>query len=350
MANIRKTVINVLKYIIFLALGVYIFYKIYHTFNWQELGNALKGINYFWIMVSILFGVLSNISRAIRWRMLMKPMGYNPNLFNVFLSVLVMYFVNLVAPRAGEVARCTVVSRTDKVPFTKLVGTVFVERLADTLMLFVLAVFIFASNLSVVKSFFEAQPEVKEKLQSLLSVQNILIGIAGLIILISIFLFFRKRLKKGSGKGKISELRDHFIDGIKSIAHMENKWHFIGHTMFIFLMWLVMLYVVFLAYEPTKHLSVRAGMVAFLMGGLAMLAPINGGIGAWHFMVYETLALYGIPLEQGKIFALIAHTATNLIYIILGGIALIIILFITRRNNKSALHLLEHDPSEILNT
>lgn len=107
---------------------------------------------------------------------------------------------------------------------------------------------------------------------------------------------------------------------------MEKKWLFIGHTVFIFLTWLIMLYVVFLAYKPTEHVSIQAGMVAFLMGAIAMIAPVQGGIGPWHFMVSETLVIYGVSRANGLIFALIAHTTTNLIYILIGGIALIMIL------------------------
>jgi hypothetical protein len=96
-------------------------------------------------------------------------------------------------------------------------------------------------------------------------------------------------------------------------------------------MWLLMLYVIFFAYEPTSKLSLQTGMITFLMGGLAMLAPVQGGIGPWHFMVYETLFIYGIDKADGKVFALIAHTSTNLIYLILGLAAFIILPLI---NNK----------------
>ena len=106
---------------------------------------------------------------------------------------------------------------------------------------------------------------------------------------------------------------------------MERKWLFLGHTALIFTSWLLMLYVVFLAYGPTAHLPLRVGMITFLMGGLAMLAPVQGGIGPWHFMVYETLFIYGIDKADGKIFALIAHATTNLIYLVLGLLALLII-------------------------
>jgi hypothetical protein len=121
------------------------------------------------------------------------------------------------------------------------------------------------------------------------------------------------------------------MEGIKSIAKLENKWIFAGHTLFIFVMWLFMLYVIFKAYPPTEHLSLETGMITFLMGGLAMLAPVQGGIGPWHFMVYETLFIYGIDKADGKVFALIAHASTNLIYLVLGLAALLVIPLLNRK-------------------
>ncbi len=132
---------------------------------------------------------------------------------------------------------------------------------------------------------------------------------------------------------KIRLIRQNFLEGIKSIAKLENKWGFVGHTLFIFIMWLFMLYVIFIAYPPTAHLSIETGMITFLMGGLAMLAPVQGGIGPWHFMVYETLFIYGIDKADGKVFALIAHASTNLIYLVLGLAALLIIPLLNRKKN-----------------
>lgn len=322
----KKIVFNTIKYLLLFSIGVIIFWFLYRKFEWSEIAEALKGLNYFWIALSIIFGMLAQLSRAIRWKMLIKPMGYNPGLTNTFLSVMVLYFANLIVPRAGEVARCGVLTRTDKVPFTKLVGTVFVERLTDTIMLFLLAIIIFASNIPVVLKFFELHPKITENLLNLVNVKNILIALLLILLLISGYIFLKKRLRKSSKKGKIVELKDQFILGIKSIASMKGKWLFLAHTLFIFLMWLVMLYVVFLAFEPTNHLTIRAGTVVFLMGGLAMIAPIQGGIGPWHYMVAQTLILYGIEYETGKIFALVAHSFTNLIYILFGGIAVIMLI------------------------
>jgi glycosyltransferase 2 family protein len=343
----KKFILNTLKYTTFFAIGVFIFWMIYRKIPMKELTEALKGINYFWIVASVLFGILANISRAIRWKMLIKTLGYNPKLSDTFLSVLVMYFVNLIVPRAGEVMRCTVLSRTDKIPFTKLVGTVIVERMADMIMLAILVIIIFSMNFSTIINIFQVNPEVTEKAKALLSFRNLLIVFGVILLGVATLIYLRRKLKKSHHKRRIVELRNHFIEGIKSIAHMENKWYFIGHTSFIFLMWLFMLYVVFLAFPPTENLTLRVGMVTFLMGGLAMLAPIQAGFGAWHFMVYITLIQYGISPENGKIFALIAHTSTNLIYIILGGAAIMILLLLNDGLKKIDLKQISEEQKQI---
>jgi glycosyltransferase 2 family protein len=330
----KKLIINILKYTLFLSAGVLIFWAMYRKFQMKELVDALKEINYFWIVVSVLFGVLSNLSRAIRWKMLIKPLGYNPKLSDTFLSVYIMYFINLLIPRAGEVARCTVLSRTDDIPFTKLVGTVFVERLADFIMLVILVIVVFAMNYSDILNIFQTNKVLISNARALLSFRNLAI-LAGILILgVILLIYLRKRLKKSNKKRKLVELRNHLVEGIKSIAHMENKGYFIGHTAFIFVMWLFMMYVVFLAYPPTANLSLRIGMVTFLMGGLAMLAPIQGGIGPWHAMVFITLIHYNIHPDPAKIFALIAHTSINLIYLVFGIISILILLYFNKGLKK----------------
>jgi hypothetical protein len=154
-----------------------------------------------------------------------------------------------------------------------------------------------------------------------------------------LFNIYYKKHKTNKGNTFVKKLRlirQNFVLGIKSIAKLENKWLFLGHTVFIFVMWLFMLYVIFLAYEPTSHLSIETGMITFMMGGLAMLAPVQGGIGPWHFMVYETLFIYGIDKADGKVFALIAHASTNLIYLVLGLAAFIILPLINNIRKKQA--------------
>lgn len=336
-----KKILNVVKYLAFFGVGVLVFWWVYKDEPMDKYKAAFKDLNYFWIIVSILFSILSQVSRAMRWNMLIRPLGYRPKLYNSYLSVLILYFVNLLLPRAGEVFRCTILSRYEKIPFAKLAGTVFVERLADVITLMILAVVIFLSQLGVFVSFFNTHPELQENVRNIFSLRNILIAVGILVLFGIAFLLFNRYYQRNhadSGNSFIKRLKllkQHFMEGIQSIAKLENRWLFIGHTLFIFLMWLFMLYVIFKAYPSTQHLSLEVGMITFLMGGLAMLMPVQGGIGPWHFMVYETLFIYGIDKADGKVFALIAHACTNLIYLFLGLAALLIIPIINSRRKTS---------------
>jgi glycosyltransferase 2 family protein len=326
-----KKILNILKYLVFLGIGVLVFWWVYKDEPLDKYKTAFSDLNYFWIAVSLMFSILAQLSRAMRWNMLIRPLGYKPRLYNSYLSVLMLYFVNLLLPRAGEVFRCTILSKYEKIPFTKLAGTVFVERMADLIMLLILAVVILLSQSSVFIAFFDTHPEVRQNFVNLFSARNIILGLALILLLVIGFLTFKYFFKKNkTAKGttllkKMRLMKQNFISGIQSISKLENKWLFIGHTVFIYVMWLFMLYVIFLAYEPTRHVSLQTGMITFLMGGLAMLAPVQGGIGPWHFMVYETLFIYGIDKADGKVFALIAHASTNLVYLVFGLIALLII-------------------------
>jgi len=332
-----KKGLSILKYLAFLSIGILVFWWVYKDEPISKYRSDFSNLNYWWILLSVFLNILSQVSRAIRWNMLIKPLGYSPRLSNSYFSVVLLYFVNLLLPRAGEVFRCTVLSRYEKIPFAKLAGTVFVERTVDFITLMILAVLIVLSQFGVFTSFFSAHPEVRENLQNILSVKNILLGLGALLILGVAFVIFNMYYRKHrTNKGnmfvkRLRLIKHNFVLGIKSIAKLENKWAFLGHTVFIFLMWLLMLYVIFFAYEPTSHLSLETGMITFLMGGLAMLAPVQGGIGPWHFMVYETLFIYGIDKADGKVFALIAHSSTNLIYLVLGLAAFIILPLINAR-------------------
>ena len=322
-----KKILNVLKYLLLFGIGAFIFWKIYKG-EWGKVKEALKNINYFWIGVSIILSILSQVSRAIRWNMLIRPLGYNPRFRNTFLSVLVLYLVNLIVPRGGEVARCIVLSKSDKIPFTKLIGTVFIERLADLITLTILSIVILISQINLLIRLYNSIKEVQTGISKIFSIETLIIVIILLLVFLAGLFLFRIIIKKNSSRNstfviKLRELKKNIIEGIKSIANLKNKWYFIGHTLLIFLLWLFMLYVIFLAFEPTRQLSIWSGVVTFLIGGLAMLIPVSGGIGIWHLAVSYTLVIFGISIDNSEIFALIEHSTTNLIYLILGIVAYI---------------------------
>lgn len=321
----NKKLKNTIKYILFLSIGIFLFYLVYREFELEELENELSNINYWWILLAFGFGILSHISRAIRWRMLIKPLGYKPGIVNTIISVLILYFVNIFIPRGGELARCTVLNKYEKIPLTKLFGTVVTERIVDIIVLFFLVIFVLILQLSKLDEFIVSHPEVSQKISNLSSFTNFLIfGVFIALIIVSIF-YSKRWIVKTILWGKVRSYVISFKEGILSFRNLDKKAWFIFHSLFIFLMYYLMFHVVFYSYEPTRNMMLTAGMSAFIAGGLAMLAPVQAGIGAWHFMVYETLFLFGIDKSTGKIFALISHTSTNLLLLITGVLSFVVL-------------------------
>jgi hypothetical protein len=228
-----------------------------------------------------------------------------------------------------------VLSRYEKIPFTKLVGTVVIERITDVLALVFFAFLILFSQVGVFNQFLAANSEVQTNMMKLFSARNLLIlagaGVAGIVVLYS----FRSRIAKTKIGARISSLFLNFTEGLKTIGKLENKWAYIGHTCFIYLMWLLAMYVVFFSYPPTAHLSFVAAAVTFVMGGLAMIAPVQGGIGAYHFMIAHTLVIYGVGLQEGSILALIAWATSNIFLMLAGTLAFILFPLVNKGSANS---------------
>lgn len=322
---------NVLKYIVFLAIGIALFYIVYRGLDITVLKNELKNIKWGWIWLSFILAIISHLSRAIRWYMLIKPMGFKPKLTNTFISIFIMYASNLLVTRSGELARCTILTKYEKIPFGKLAGTVVIERATDTLVLFIIFIATIFAQFKVFNQFLLNNPEIEAKIGFIFSPWFLIIITVGTITSLFLIWKFRKKLRQIKIVDKIFGLLYNFFEGLKSIKKLEKPWLYIFHSVVIYVMYFLMMYVVFFSFIPTKNISFIAGLTSFIMGAFAMLAPVQGGIGAWHFMVIESLSLYGIDKTNGQIFALISHTSMNLMLLVVGALCFIALPFINAK-------------------
>lgn len=330
--NFKKT----LKYILFPAIGVFIFLWVYKSYDLQDFGKTLSELKWIWIILSLFLGLLSHLSRAIRWNMLIKTMDYSPKIANTFLSVIIMYATNLIIPRGGEIARCTSLSQYEKISIGKLLGTVVTERAIDVVILFFIVVFTIFTQIGVFREFLINNPKFGEKLSFLFSGKFwITATVTGLIFLFVVWKY-RHKIMKIKWISRFLNLFLNFFEGIKSIRHLKNPLGFIAHSVFIYVMYFFMFYVVFFSYLPTKDMSYLSAFTTFIMGSLAMLAPVQGGLGAWHFMVIETLFLFGLDKEFGRNLALISHTSMNLMLLIVGAIAFFLLPIINKNSKKNS--------------
>jgi len=304
---------------------------VYKDQDFKRIKSILTNdVIYYWIVASLFLGLLSHVSRTIRWNLLIEPLGRKPRILNTFLAVMVGYLMNLALPRMGEISRCGVIARYEKISFTKLVGTVVTERLIDVLMLLILLVIVVLTQFGQVLEFLKNNPGVNEKLQKVIF-SPILIG--GLVLFLAVLWISRHKIRESSLTKKVMGFVGQFVEGFRSIGKMKKKGSFIFHSVFIWVLYYLMTYLIFFSFGFTSHLGPLAGLTVFVLGSFGMVAPVQGGIGAWHFMVIEGLALYGVDKADGKVFALLAHGTSTLMLIVLGLIGVIALPFVNERED-----------------
>ncbi len=318
---------------LFLVAGILIFIYIYKDLKFSKIQNAVSTLHYEWIVLSGVFGLLSHFIRALRWNLLIEPLSHRPRVYNTYLSVLVLYLFNILIPRGGEVARCSVITRYEKIPFTKLLGTVVSERLADLVTFLLIVGVLLAWDMSYFRRLINNNQHLSWDIGAVGTGGLIAVGIMAIVIVALVVIF--KRSSSGSKfRSVVFKLLGQFREGVQTIRGSRNKWLFILYTFLIIFLWLMMLYVVFFAYEPTSHLTFSTAVITFAISSFAFLLPIQAGLGAWHFIVIQCLFLFGVDMDHGAVFALVAHTFTNLVFLAAGTLAFMLLPVVNQRRVK----------------
>ncbi|MGB7786753.1 MAG: lysylphosphatidylglycerol synthase transmembrane domain-containing protein [Salinimicrobium sp.] len=286
----------------------------------EELWNNILLADLKWVFLSIILGLLSHLSRAYRWKFLLEPLGYKLNFGNSFMAVMGGYLANLGVPRSGEVLRGATVSTYEKIPFEKAFGTIVSERIADLLMLLLIVIIGLLIQTDSLLGYFQSHD-----INPFLSI-GVLFGaiIVGVIAL---------RLVKNSQHVFMVKIRDFargLLEGMRSILKMRKKGAFLFHTIFIWLMYLLMFYVVKFTIPETTSLPIAAVMAAFIVGTFA-ISTTNGGIGVYPIAIGAVLLLFGINQQAGEAFGWIIWASQTLMVIVLGGLSL---LFLPLYNQK----------------
>ena len=317
-----KKIASISKIIIPLGIGIFFIYLSYNNTTSEDRKNIfshIKNANYSFVFLSVFFGVLSHISRAYRWKFLLIPLGFKPRLINSVLAVLIGYLSNLGIPRSGEVFRATVMDRFENIPFQKGFGTIIAERLVD---LFILFCFV---SLALILQFDLIWEIIANKSINPVQISIIILGIS------IIFLILRKFINQTNNRflKKIRSFLSGIWEGILSLKNMEHKWTFIGYTLFIWLMYLAMFYVIKFSIPETASLGLESLIVAFVVGALAISAS-NGGVGIYPFSVSLVFIAYGVSKESSLAFGWIVWTSQTVIIFLLGSLAFFVLPLVNR--------------------
>ena len=305
-----------------IGLGIFLVWYSYYTTtpeNRIQIVRYIKEANLFWVGLSIIIGILSHVSRAIRWNYLLEPLGYRPKIRNNIFIILMAYFANLGIPRSGEVLRATALATYENVPFQKGFGTIVTERVIDLLMLFLILLIALLSQTDIILEYLRNNG---------LGLTLTLFLVAGGILFLFLFLAF---LKRSSSKIaiKLKDLVKGLLEGILSIFKMKNKWGFIFHTFFIWAAYIAMFWVIKYTVEETLSLSLAELLVAFIAGAFAM-STTNGGIGLYPIAVSASLGIYGISSVSGDAFGWIMWIAQTIMVVVFGAISFLLLPLLNR--------------------
>ncbi len=330
----KKALVTILKYVIFLGLGIWIAYHMLHQLTEQQrsdLVDAIESINPWYLIPISIVGFFSHYIRAVRWRYLLETIDLHPTKTNTMFAVMIGYVTNLAIPRAGEVAKCTVLAKYENMPAHKMVGTIVAERAWDVLCLVVIAIAAFLMEIKRINDYFaDIMVRLKDKIATHQTV--LFLSIAGLVLLIGVLIFVYRKNKES----KIGLLLKEMSHGILSIFNMKKKWQFLGLSVLMWFMYLLQIYIGLKSLHDTNALSMMAALVVLVYGSVGLIV-IPGGIGAYPYLVKQMLSgPYHIAEVPAQAFGWIAWALQTVLIIILGLLSLLLIHSYNKKRNAQA--------------
>jgi glycosyltransferase 2 family protein len=331
----KKTFLSVLQYIFYAVLAIFFIWLSVRGMDrdkWEQLKKAMDHAHY-WLLFPVFSLLLAaHWLRALRWRQLMEPMGYRPSRLNSFFAVMIGYFVNLGAPRLGEVIKCTVLARYEKIPAQKLVGTIVIERAFDVICLLLVFGLTFIFQFDIISSLVHdyIYPAFQNKNGQTAYRKIILFGLGFVVFLVLLKIVF-SRFGHINIVQKLKEILTGVWHGLISVKDLKNKPLFFIYTFGIWGMYLLSTWCGFFAIDQTSHLGIADALTVLAMGSVGMILT-PGGIGAYALLVMNTVALYNIPREPyGQALGWLLWFGQFLSFVIFGTVSFILLPRVNRK-------------------
>lgn len=335
----KKRLTNILQYLLFLGLGVFLIWWSLHQIpddKWGEFKYSLQTARYWLLIPVFLILSASHLIRALRWRILMQPMGYSPSIINTFFAVMIGYFANLAFPRLGEVLKCTLLAKYEKVPAEKLVGTIVAERAVDVISLGIVFLLALISQFSIVGEFanqlFKQLFENRAGSFSLVKMGTVLLIIGILLLMIRVWFNQFAHLKIVILAKKILQ---GIWEGLSSIRKLQQKGWFLFYSILIWLLYILGTWVGLMATAGTSQLGLPDAISALAFASIGMIIT-PGGIGAYAYFMAKVLEKNHIPFELGFANGTLQWFAQFMIVVIIGSLCMILLpLYNKKRSHES---------------
>ncbi len=307
---------NIFKMFFPLLLGGGILWWMYRDTNWNEFLITLQGeVNWGWMAISMIFGVVPQVFRALRWQMTLLPIGENATKRTCINAIFLSYAASLVIPRVGEVTRCGTLKKKDGVSFTKSIGTVVTERIVDSILMLAIATIALLSQLPTFMQFAKETGFDVYSLLSRFTHKGYLVTIICCVVAVATLLGLAIKFKAFS-KGRERMLN--LWEGISSLRRVESPFLYWFYSVGIWVGYFLHFYLAFFCFDFTSNIDPLAALLIFSIGSFAVLVPTPNGAGSWHFAIKTMLVIYGVADNSAIIFALIVHTLQTMLVVVLG--------------------------------
>ncbi|MCB0780527.1 MAG: flippase-like domain-containing protein [Flavobacteriales bacterium] len=330
----KQALIGVLKVVVPLGLGVWLIFYFYNALSDEhkaQLFDAFGRAELGWLLLSVLLGWMSHLSRAWRWRYLLDPMGFTPSFWNCYHAVMSGYFMNMLLPRAGEASRAALLYRREKVPFVKGFGSIMAERAVDLILLGGLFALTLLLQVEKIDLF-------RERVDSFRAGQGhqdgsglpwgwILLGamlvggaVAGWLV-----------ITRPALHARLMDTVRGFGEGLRSVTRTRHPGGFILHTVLIWVLYVLMFAVGFLCLPATAQVP-WSGILAGFVAGAIGIVLVQGGIGVYPAFVALIVSVYmpapeggGLLVPEALAMGWLIWVAQTLMIIVLGGVSLLLI-------------------------
>ena len=323
-----RKMISFLKFSLPLLLGLVLLFYAFKNIQLDDFLSKLDQTRYEWVIGSMLLSSLAYVSRAYRWQLLLRAADQKVSTFRLTLAVFVGYLANLAFPRLGEVVRCAVLKKTNQIPVSLSIGTVVTERIIDSLVLLFFLIIALLLEFDLIVTYFENIFSTYH-----IPLDGLLYAALTLLIIFSILVLVILRTHTPLSQ-RTKKMASEVLKGILTIKSIQSKSLFLITTTVMWLTYFLMSYMIFFALEETSSLSLTAGFMLLVSGGIALALPVQGGIGTYHAMIAMMLGLYGIENTTGLFLATLLHSSQILSVVIFGGISLVITLGIEKNNRN----------------
>lgn len=334
----KKVLGYLIKWLVPLALTILLVAYMFKKVNFHDMMNIIRhDCDYWWILCAMGISVFSHIARAARWQIQLKALGIHPPFMALCCSIFGTYALNLLFPRLGEVWRCTYIAQREKAPFSKVVGSMVADRVADLFTVICITLFTFIVANAAIQAFLSKYPVGRDLIGLLENPWFWVIVVAAIVVILLIFHFGKNnRFIKATTTWIANAWK-----GFAVVATMEGKWRFLFWTLIIWGCYYFQLYVAFFAFPFTRDLctpelayGLVPCLVAFVLSSIGMAVPSNGGLGPWNIAVMFGLAIYGISDAQGTAFSMLQWSGQTVMLIILGIYTMIYISLGQSAGNK----------------